>query len=176
MVSRTLRPKRSRWLVAMLAAAAIGTGAGAWVRWSQGWAAGDPWGQTFGVLAAALIATAALYPWRRLFVRWFMRTAQDWLQFHIYGGTFAAVFVVVHLGFRWPVGRFGWVLFALMMWTTASGLLGVALQKLIPTIVTRGLTVEVVYDRIPDLIARLQTEARDIADGSSEVLLRFYEA
>jgi hypothetical protein len=75
-------------------------------RW-RGWSAGDVWGLTFGSIAAALMFLGALYPMRRRLVIPPLRTAQDWLQFHIYGTTLAGLFVLVHMGFRGQTGRSG---------------------------------------------------------------------
>jgi hypothetical protein len=105
---------------------------------------------------------------------WPFGSAQRWLQFHIYGGGLAFLFVLVHMGFHWPVGQFGWWLFALSLWATLSGLAGVYLQKSIPTVLAANLAVETIYERIPGQSARLQAEADKLMAGSPDVLQRFY--
>src|SRR5439155_23766009 len=107
---------------------------------------------------------------------WPLRTAQDWLQFHVYGSLLAALFVVIHMGFHWPGGQFGWWLFGLTMWTTASGLIGVFLQKWIPLMLADQLTVEAIFERIPELVGSLQKEAETLMVGAPDVLVRFYES
>ena len=44
---------------------------------------------------------------------WPLGTAQRWLQFHLYGGVLAALFVALHVGFRGPGGGMGWWLIGL---------------------------------------------------------------
>jgi hypothetical protein len=170
-----LRPKRPRWYVASLGIALAAIVASAVVMWWRGWSPGDAWGLTFGTLAGLLMLLAALYPLRRRLMFAPLRTAQHWLQIHIYGSTVAALFVLIHMGYRLPHGQFGWWLFALTLWTTVSGLAGVALQKWIPALVTGQLTVEVIYERIPEMIERIQAEAAKTASGASDVLQRFYD-
>jgi len=172
----SFRPKRPRWFVATTA---IGAGAivlGAGVRWWRGWSAGDAWGLAFGILAAFLMLLGALYPLRRRLMIAPLRTAQDWLQLHVYGSTLAAIFVLEHMGLRLPGGGFGWWLFGLTLWTTVSGLVGVGLQKWVPSLVAAQLTVEVIYERIPEMLDALRAESVKTMEGASEVLQRFYDA
>jgi hypothetical protein len=55
-----------------------------------------------------------------------------------------------------------------------SGLVGVWLQKWIPTVLASQLSVEALYDRIPEMADRLQSEADAVARGASDLLERFY--
>ena len=97
---------------------------------------------------------------------WPFGTAQRWLQFHIYGGVLACVCVFIHMGFRLPAGQLGWWLLALSVWSTASGLAGVYLQKSIPAMLAANLSVEAIYERIPEQSARLQAEADRLLVGA----------
>jgi hypothetical protein len=103
-----------------------------------------------------------------------LRTAQQWLQLHVYGGSIACLFVFIHMGFAWPTGALGWWLFVASLWTTATGILGVALQKRVPVVVSRNLSVEAIYERIPDLLARLPPQADEVMRDASEELRRVY--
>jgi len=170
------RPKRPAWLAATAATAAVSVALGLGARWWRGWSPGDWWGLTFGTLAAVLMFLGALYAGRRRLLVPPLSTAQDWLQFHIYGSTLAGVFVLVHIGFAWPNGQFGWWLLGLTLWTVGSGLLGVLLQKWVPTLVAAHLSVEVIYERIPEIVSQLQAEAARTMEGASDVLQRFYDA
>lgn len=146
------------------------------VRWLRGWQPGDVWGLSFGAAAAALMFIGGLYAARRkLMVPPFV-TAQDWLQFHIYGSTLAALFVTIHVGFHLPRGQFGWWLAGLTTWTTVTGLSGVLLQKWIPSLIAAQLSVEVIYERIPEMLDRLRSDAASTMDGASDALQRFYES
>ena len=168
------RPKRPDWFAASAAIAAVSLALGAIVDWWRGWSPGDWWGMSFGMAATAVMVVAALYPLRRRLTFWPLRTAQAWLQFHVYGTTLAAIFVLIHVGFRWPAGQFGWWLLALTLWTTASGLLGVLLQKWVPAILADQLTVEAIFERIPELIASRYHEAEALMKDAPDVMQRFY--
>jgi len=68
-----------------------------------------------------------------------------------------------------------WLLI-LTLWSTASGLIGVYLQKHIPGVLAHALSVEAIYERIPELVDQLQAEAATTMTGASDVLQRFYDA
>ena len=171
-----LRPKRADWFAASAVIASASLLLGAVVDWWRGWSSGDWWGMSFGIAAAALMVLAAFYPLRRRLTVWPLRTAQEWLQFHVYGSTLAAIFVLIHMGFRWPSGQFGWWLLVLTVWTTASGLAGVMLQKWIPLILADQLTVEAIFERIPELVASRYREAETLMTDAPDVMQRFYQS
>src|SRR4029450_4303607 len=96
--------------------------------------------------------------------------------FHIYGGVIAMVCVFIHVGFRWPRGTMGGWLLGLSAWTTATGLLGVALQKWIPTGIAGTARVEARAPRVPELTARLAVQADAVMTGASERALLIYRS
>lgn len=138
------------------------------------WAPGRPAGILFGITAATIVAIQALYPFRRSLAPFILGSAQNWLQFHIYGGVLGLLFVLIHSGFRSPAGPLGWMLLLVFSWATLSGLIGVWLQKWIPAKMASGLDVVAVFDRIPELVGNLAGEAAKLIEGSSEMLERFY--
>lgn len=175
-VATAFAPKKPAWLRATVVASVVSVLLYLALAWWQPWQPGRLWGLMFGSVAAALFVNAGLYPLRR---RWQARplgTVQRWLQLHIYGSTIALLFVLVHMGFRLPAGAFGWWLLGLSTWATVSGLAGVALQKWLPLQIARTLRVEAIYERIPDLVSRLATEAGTLMAGAGEALTRAYEA
>jgi len=142
--------------------------------WMWPWQPGRIGGLVFGTLAALLFINAALYPWRR---RWNTRplgTAQRWLTLHVSGSALAFLFVIIHIGFRWPAGTMGWLLLVLSFWATATGLLGVWLQRTIPRMMARRLTVEAIYERIPELVVALVAEADELMTAAPDSLARAY--
>jgi hypothetical protein len=84
--------------------------------------------------------------------------------------------VLIHMGFRWPAGTFGWWLFGLTLLTTLTGFVGVVLQKWIPVMIARNLKIEAIYERIPELVERLAAEATATMNGASDPLARTYDA
>ena len=169
-----LRPKRREWFIGSTGFGAVSLALFAILAWRAPWSPGRFWGLTFGTVAATIFFVDGLYPLRRRLMGWPFGNAQRWLQFHLYGGALAFLFVLIHVGFALPHGQFGWWLFLLTLWTTATGLAGVWLQKWVPTVLASQLNIEAIYDRIPELAGRLQAEADVIVRGSSEVLERFY--
>ena len=144
------------------------------IAWAWPWRPGRLGGLAFGILAAALFLSAALYPWRRRLKTKPLGTAQRWLRLHVYGSTLAMWFVLMHIGFQWPAGTIGWLLFGLSWWTTLTGLAGVWLQRTVPRVMSRRLSVEAIYERIPELVGALVVEADAVMSGAPEALARAY--
>jgi hypothetical protein len=169
-------PKRPVWFVSSVAAMAAALVIyAAWAWWTP-WRAGRWGGLAFGTVGGLIFLIDGLYPLRRRLLAWPFGTAQRWLQFHVYGGVFAMLCVLIHVGFALPRGAMGWWLLALSFWTTATGLLGVALQKWIPSVIASSLRVEALASRIPELTARLAAQADDLMAGAPERLGAAYQA
>ncbi len=171
---QVFRPKKPSWLLASLLVGAASLLLFAVLSAWRPWAPGRTGGLAFGILASVLFLLEVLYPLRRKLLAFPFGTAQRWVQFHIYGGILAFLFVLVHEGFRWPSGTLGWLLLVLSGWAAVSGLAGVWLQKWVPAMLSSGLQVEALYERIPELVRTLQREAAALVEGSSEMLQRFY--
>jgi len=139
---------------------------------------GNWWGITYGTLASLLMAGAGAISIRRrsmnLAARRPLGRSSVWLQFHLYGGTLALVLVFMHSGFRIPTGSLNWWLWFLSIWVVISGLFGVALQKVIPRILSSALAVEVVYERIPELVGEISKDCKKLAEKCSEPVRLFY--
>jgi len=60
------------------------------------------------------------------------------------------------------------------MWVVGSGLLGLVVQKWIPTLLASGLSAEVHFDRIPDLVAEIRVRAEELARTASEPIRGLY--
>lgn len=173
-VPAALRPKRRTWLLGFAVIAAVCLLAFLVIDLVAGWSPASPAGLTFGILAAVVMALEVLYAMRRRLLIRPLHTGQAWLQVHVYGGTIAALLVLIHTGFRWPHGLFGFWLVGLTLLTTISGLLGVVIQKTVPLTLTSAIGVEAIYERIPGMIADLRAEAEQTIAGASDMLQRFY--
>ena len=171
-----LTPKKPAWFAASVATAIVALAAYlVWAGYSP-WRAGRLGGLTFGTTAAVLFLLVGLYPVRRRLLAWPLQTAQQWLQFHIYGGTIALLCVFIHMGFVLPHGAMGWWLLALSVWAILSGLIGVVLQKWIPVVVAGSLRVEALATRASELTARLVIDADRVMDGASARMWSAYQS
>ncbi len=139
---------------------------------------GNTWGLVYGTCAAVLMFAVALFGVRRRVVpftkRFGLGRAQTWVQFHVYAGTLALLLFLMHTSFRWPNSVAGWWLFILSIWVSVSGLFGVFLHKWIPRILASGLSIEVLYERIPELIEEIREKAEKLAAVSAEPVREFY--
>ena len=135
---------------------------------------GNALGLTFGILAAVLFLAVFAYSLRRRLMRF--RPGRTWyyLQVHVYGGALFMLLVFMHSGFTVPKGVLTWWLWLLSIWVVGSGLLGIVLQKWIPMLLNSGLSIEVHYDRIPELITDLRHRAETLVKSCDYATREFY--
>ncbi len=141
---------------------------------------GDPIGLVFGGLATAWLVFAALYGARRRAMarvsRWRLGNARRWLLWHLQAGTLFLVTMMLHAGPGWPAGWLSWALWLLSIWTVATGCLGLALQRTIPRVLTARSGLEVLYERIPELVDDLRHKAEALVSNDPSSLRVFYES
>lgn len=137
------------------------------------------WGITYGSLALGFLIGATSYGIRRRVVRFTKKFGigkkHSWLQFHMYGGTLFLLLVLMHSGFRVPTGSLTWWLWFSSIWVTVSGLIGVLLQKWIPKILTSGISTEINYARIPQLIQEIRDQAESLVQSCGDLVNDFYK-
>ena len=80
----------------------------------------------------------------------------------------------MHSSFRLPTGALTWWLWSLAWWIVLTGLGGLALQQWIPKVLASGLAIEVHYDRIPELIDEIRSQAEDLARASPAPVTELY--
>jgi hypothetical protein len=135
-------------------------------------------GLSYGTAAAVLLVGTALWGLRRRMTRIALQhglgRAHTWLQFHLYGGALFLLLVFMHSGFHQPHGVLTWWLWFLSIYVTASGIGGVLLQKWIPKILTSGLAIEVVYERIPEIIHEISEKADALVQTCADPVKDFH--
>lgn len=140
--------------------------------------AGNIWGLSYGTAATLLMLGASLYGVRRRAAgpasRLGLGSSFHWLQFHLYGGVLFALLVLMHSGFKMPDGALHLWLWWLSLWVTASGLVGIFIQKWVPTMLSSALSIEVIYERIPELIQEIRRSADELVLSCSEPVRDFY--
>ena len=138
-----------------------------------------PWGLAYGTSAAVLLLALLFYGSRRrsprVATRWRLGSARGWLSFHLWGGALFMFLMLLHSGFAWPQGGITRALWLLSAWTLASGLLGLALQRWIPRALASGLRLEVLYERIPELVTELRSQAEVLVASCGRPVQGLYQ-
>jgi hypothetical protein len=100
---------------------------------------------------------------RRVPSWWPIGTRATWLKGHVWLGLLSGLLILFHSGFRWggPVEVALWVVLIL---TLATGVVGIALQNMIPRLLTRRITLETPYEQIPHLCTLLRRRADALVD------------
>jgi hypothetical protein len=136
------------------------------------------WGVGFGSAAALLLFADGLYAVRRRSMQMSSRLqlgrSRTWLRVHVVGGTVFMLLVLMHTGFVLPHGGLTWVLWLLSIWTVATGMIGLGLQKSLPRALAT-LTTEINYDRIPALVDEVRNKAEALAQESSEPIRALFD-
>ena len=140
---------------------------------------GNAWSLAYGIGAAVVMLGTALFSARRRTMRVSTRLGlgrtRSWLHFHIYGGILFLLLMLMHTGFHLPTGGLTSSLWALSLWTAASGFFGLVLQKWIPRTLSSGLGTEIHYDRIPDLVGEVREQAKTLVATCDESVRTLYE-
>ena len=143
---------------------------------------GNFFGLSYGIAASILLMGAALYGVRRRTIKFRIGKRQggigetrNWLQFHMYGGTLFLLLVFMHSGFQIPKGILTWCLWGISIWTALSGIAGAMLQKWVPRMLSSGLSIEVLYARIPELIQEIRIKAENLVESCDSPIQDFYK-
>lgn len=141
--------KHTAWGVttALLAAASIAIYA-----WDVRQHAAGKWGSTaigltMGIAALLIMLFCAGLGLRRRVPHWRIGRAQTWLRGHLWLGLLTALLVCLHADFAWG-GTLTGVLWVLLILVTVSGVIGVALQQTMPSLLLHGVPGETVYQQI----------------------------
>lgn len=137
---------------------------------------GNAWGLTYGYAAATFLVLQALLGGRQRIMRWASKyrfgRSDAWLQIHLYGGGLFLLLMFMHSGFHLPTGFLTGAVWWLALWVVLSGVAGRGLQKWIPKLLA-SLSIEVIYERIPELIEEIRERAEKIVDGCEEPVKTF---
>ena len=148
LIDRTHKP----WFVASALVVAIAASA-YWVTAKQsrhGPSGGSVFGLMFGIAGSLLMVFAALLAVRKRLPTWRVGSAQFWLRGHLWLGTLGFVLILFHAGFKWGglLENLLWVSFGLVV---VTGFAGVALQQVIPRLLTTRVPLETIVAQIPFL-------------------------
>lgn len=109
---------------------------------------GGSWiGIAYGIIGTAFMVLAGLLAARKKVRTWRLGSAQSWLRLHIWLGLLAVPFILFHAGFRLggPLTTWLMVLFGIV---TVSGIFGVVLQQVVPSLMTARVPLETVQGQM----------------------------
>ncbi|GDY07094.1 hypothetical protein LBMAG52_05800 [Planctomycetia bacterium] len=136
---------------------------------------GSVLGLIFGIAGSLLMIFAALLAVRKRLPTWRVGSAQFWLRGHLWLGTLGFVLILFHAGFHWGglLENLLWISFGLVV---VTGFAGVALQQVIPRLLTTRVPLETMVAQIPFLSRTMQFRADQLVAKQAGVLDVDYES
>jgi len=162
LLDRSHRP----WIAFSAACLLASTAAYVWYARTapSGPSGGSAAGLAFGIAGTAFMLFAALLGVRKRRPHYRWGRASTWLKGHLWLGARSFPLILFHGGFA-----FGGPLTRVLMWifilVFVTGLLGLALQQLLPRFMTKSLPQETVYEQIDHVREQLLAEAVELARG-----------
>jgi hypothetical protein len=120
----------------------------------------------FGIAGSACMVFAALLSLlRRVPSWWWIGSRQWWLRGHLWLGLLSGPLILFHSGFHLG-GALEIALWILLVLVLLSGIVGLALQQVLPHLMATRLAAEVPYEQIPRLCAELRRRADALVDSA----------
>jgi hypothetical protein len=118
-------------------------------------------GLVFGTAGYGLMVYAALLGVRKKFPLYRAGRASTWMRGHLWLGLLSFPMLLFHSGFA-AKGPLTACLMVLLILTIATGVLGALIQHFLPTLMTRLVPLETIYEQIPNIRERLRAEADEM--------------
>ena len=153
-----------RWILTTLALSVVSTALYFWLDRNTpgGLTGGSTVGLWYGIAGSALMVYAGLLSaLRRVPSWWWVGARKVWLRGHVWLGLLSGVLVACHSGFRWG-GPLEQLLWAVLLGTLLTGVVGVVLQQFLPRMITSRVPGEAPFEAIPHLCRSLRTQADDL--------------
>ena len=153
---------------------ALGTAAGAAIYLpyarsaAQGPRGGSALGLIFGILAFLLMLFAGLLGARKQAPALHVGRLQQWMRGHLWLGLLSLPMVLYHGGFTWGAGAMTRLLMILTAVVIGSGIVGAALQHVLPRVMTREVPMETIYEQIGAIRQQLKKEAQDLVAAAEK--------
>ncbi len=120
---------------------------------------GGSWpGLLYGIAGSGAMLFAGLLSARKQVPTWRLGRAQTWLKGHIWLGLLSAPLILFHSGFHWG-GLLEKVLWIVLAFIIASGMIGLILQQFLPRFMTKLVPMETIYEQIPHVCSVMQSNA-----------------
>ncbi len=114
-----------------------------------------------GWVLLGIIAFLSLFSARKRLSFLPLASSSRWFVLHVVCGFLALFLFWLHTGVIWPRGLYEQMLTALFYVTSISGMMGLVMEKVYPTQLTRS-GVEIIYERIPAEIAEIREEVESL--------------
>lgn len=119
---------------------------------------GSAVGLTYGIIGFAMMGFAGLLSARKKVPIWRIGRAQSWMRGHLWLGLLSLPLILFHAAFD-----FGGPLTRVLMWlfiaVIVSGVVGAALQHVMPRLMTERVPMETIYEQIPHIRQQLVDES-----------------
>ena len=152
-----------RWIIGCLVVLAVsaaiyvpyhrnamnGPGGGTWI------------GLGFGIVGSILMVFAGVLGARRKVPTWQIGRGTFWMRGHIWLGLLSYPLILFHAGFGLG-GPLTIVLMVLFTIVIISGILGLALQQILPRLMLTRVPLETVYEQIDAIVVQLRTESDEL--------------
>ena len=133
----------------------------------DGPAGGSAWGLAFGIIGTAFILFAALLGVRKRRPHYRWGRAAWWLKGHLWLGALSFPLILFHGGFA-----FGGAVTQVLMWlfvlVFVTGIIGLAIQQVLPRLMSKNVSQETVYEQIDHVRELLFNEAEQLAKGDAK--------
>jgi hypothetical protein len=115
-------------------------------------------GLLFGFVGYGFMLYAGFLGLRARRPTWRLGRAETWLKGHVYLALLAYPIIYFHAGFAFG-GPLTIVLMILFTVVTASGILGVVLQNILPRVMTDRVPLETVFEQVDHVVEQMRNEA-----------------
>jgi hypothetical protein len=149
-----------RWALASLGILVLSTGIYVvyWARSLNPPTGGTAIGLLFGFVGYGFMLYAGFLGLRARRPTWRLGRAETWLKGHVYLALLAYPIIYFHAGFAFG-GPLTVVLMILFTIVTASGILGVVLQNILPRVMTDRVPLETIFEQLDHVVEQMRTEA-----------------
>lgn len=115
-------------------------------------------GLLFGFVGYGFMLYAGFLGLRARRPTWRLGRAETWLKGHVYLALLAYPIIYFHAGFAFG-GPLTIVLMILFTIVTASGILGVVLQNILPRVMTDRVPLETIFEQVDHVVEQMRNEA-----------------
>jgi hypothetical protein len=117
-------------------------------------------GFAFGIAGGLIIVFEMLLWVRKKYRAVRIGRAKLWMKAHIWLGLLCLPLLILHSGFRWWNLALSGILMAVLFIVIASGVWGLALQQILPTVMLDDIPAETIRSQIDYVLGQLLNEAR----------------